>query len=172
MGGKAVTGISFKAQIMIAVEVARRKCETVYGYYLTKRPPAPGANPADAIGIVSLAFRTWHNGICDDIWGWVCYARPLEPEEVADYELLPDEDNPNRYQQYSLVRGVKIIDEDGRSTVKRERVMENGKPYITSYPRKALVLMDEMKKASGGEVIVKIIKITPKKTTDGAPTKQ
>ena len=159
-------------ELKVYTQIARRMGDTVYGYYMRMRPPSPGAQPEDSLSSVALAFRTWHDGICDDIWGWVCYTRPLTDAEVEQYDLLPDEDNPNRYQQYGLVRGVKTIDEDGRSTVKREWVMENGKPFRTSYPRKALALLDKMKKASGGEAIVKIIKIAPKKTTDGAPTKQ
>lgn len=159
-------------ELKVYTQIARRMSSECYGYYMCLRAPSPGAQPDEPLTSVSLAFRTWHEGICDDIWGWVCYTRPLTDAEVEQYDLLPDEDNPNRYQQYGLVRGVKTIDEDGRSTVKREWVMENGKPFRTSYPRKALALLDKMKKASGGEAIVKIIKIAPKKTTDGAPTKQ
>ncbi len=157
--------------IQVATMIAREKSEAIYGYYLRLRPPAPGAHPGGEILTVSLAFRTWHENICDEIWGWVCYARPLTLQEVEDYELLPDEDNLERYQQYRLVRTSRVTDATGKTIVNREYIMgENGKPYTTSYKRKALVKLDELNKQYDGEAYVKIVKVAQKKATDGAPT--
>ena len=157
-------------ELKVYTQIARRMGDTVYGYYMRMRPPSPGAQPEDSLSSVALAFRTWHDGICDDIWGWVCYARPLTAEEVEQYELVPDEDNPNRYQQYGLVRGIRVEQPGRKAKMKREWVMEDGKPFRTSYKRKALVLLDELRKASSDGAVFKIVKITPKETTDGVPT--
>ena len=164
-----MAGLAWKDEIRDAAAIVRKMYKSFYGYYMRLRPPSPGAQPEKAIGYVSFAYRTWHDGICDDIWGWVCYENPLSEDDVKQYDLLPDEDNPCRYQEYGLMRYVKTIDDSGRCVRRRERVLEDGKPFRTSYPRVAFAKMDAMNKELGADT-VKVAKVTPKETTDGAPT--
>ena len=160
--------LAWMEDIRMAAAIARTMSDTCYGYYMRLRAPSPGAQPPDELSSVALAFRTWHEGICEDIWGWVCYAKPLTDTDVKHYDLLPDEDNPCRYQQYGLVRYEKAIDDSGQSVTKRIWVMENGKIYQTSYPGAAFAKLDVLNKQLGADA-VKLVKIVPK-TTDEAPT--
>lgn len=160
-------------EIRAATYAAFSDCETVYGYYLIRRPPAPGAQPSDALSVVSLAYRTWHEGICDDIWGWVCYARPLTYAEVTDYELLPDEDNPCRYQQYGLAKLEYEDRDDGTIGHKRTMIRDmDGNLVATSYPRKALAMLDKLSRKPeyiDARTVVKLVKFTIKDAADAAP---
>lgn len=156
-------------EIRVATEVARQHSEALYGYYLTMRPPAPGAHPGNTISSVSLKFRTYHDELNQDIWGWVGYTRPLTLQEVQDYELLPDEANPVRYIQYALIRKTMTEGADGKRAIKQEKIMDKtGKPFLTSYPRKALALMQEMNdkaldsNSKSTVSAVRVLKIVPK----------
>ncbi len=164
-------GALIEREVHTATVVARVHGKAVYGYYLPQRPPAPGACPPDALSTVALAYRTWHEDICQEVWGWVCYARPLTDAEVDEYELLPDEDNPWRYQEYSLVRRVNIADADGLSIPKRERVRTpEGEEFVTSYPGQAFAYLDRLNKQCGKASTIKVVKLP--RTTDAAPTRQ
>ena len=156
-------------EIRVATEIAREHSEVLYGYYLTMRPPMPGAHPGNAISAVSLKFRTYHDELNQDIWGWVGYTRPLTLQEVQDYELLPDETNPKRYIQYGLLRKTLTEGADGKRAVKQEKIMDKtGKPFLTSYPFKALALMKEMNDkaldSNNRDTVsaVRVVKIMPK----------
>ena len=59
-------------------------------YYLTQRPPAPGAMPRRGL----IDFYEYENRLFVEIigreaWGSVVYDRPLTHEEVDEYELVP-----------------------------------------------------------------------------------
>lgn len=57
----------------------------IYRYYLTQRPPSPGAIPNKFINAESFDDRTLiGNHKC---WGWVEYDRKLSDKEISDYEL-------------------------------------------------------------------------------------
>lgn len=156
-------------EIRVATEIARQHSEDLYGYYMTMRPPQLGAQPANTASSVSLKFRTYHDELNQDIWGWVCYTRPLTLQEVQEYELLPDETNPVRYIQYGLIRKTLTESADGKREVKQQKIMDKtGKPFLTSYPRKALALMQEMNDkaldSNNKDTVsaVRVVKIMPK----------
>ena len=162
-----------REQIRAMTLIARQTLGEGFGYYLTQRPPAPGTYPADAHAVVSLDAKTWHEGICQEIWGWVCYRRQLDSAEVEQYELLPDEDNPNRYQQYGLVHREYVKDEKGLSRLRRTSVTRaNGEPFVTSYPGQAFAMIDHMNKLAGVKLNIKVVKLPQKPSADGAPTEK
>jgi len=164
-----------RQQIRAMTLVARQVLGDGFGYYLTQRPPAPGAHPNDAHAVVSLDAKMWHDGICQEIWGWVCYRRQLTNAEVEEYELLPDEDNPVRYQQYGIVLYERVKDADGRSRMRKTPVTEGGsrgERFITSYKGKAFALIDFLNKKAGAKLNLKVVKLPQNGTTDAAPTRQ
>ena len=90
--------------VKVATNLARNISDELYGYYLRLRGPAPGAMPDGSVATLTYDQRTWHEIICENVLGWVCYTRPLTPEEVDQYELVPDE--YNSYPEY----GVYIVE--------------------------------------------------------------
>jgi len=52
-----------------------------YRYYMTQRPPSPGAQPRGSINVVSYDNKK------DGAWGYVEYEKPLTDKQVKDYEL-------------------------------------------------------------------------------------
>lgn len=61
-----------------------------YWYYMTQRPPAPGAMPKRGL-IKSYEYegRLFVEAIGRKAWGSVVYDRELTAEEIDDYELVP-----------------------------------------------------------------------------------
>ena len=63
----------------------------MYRYYLTMRPPAPGAVPRGAVNVDYNEFTaTDAGGHVLHILGAVEYDRELTPKEICDYELIED----------------------------------------------------------------------------------
>ncbi len=64
-----------------------------YRYYSTQRPLWPGAFPRSAenkvAGITDYDRRTFIEELGREAWGCINYERPLAPEDVRDYELVP-----------------------------------------------------------------------------------
>ena len=59
-------------------------------YYLTQRPPAPGAQPKRGlIKCFDYNNRLYVEAIGRNAWGSAVYDRPLTDEEIDDYELVP-----------------------------------------------------------------------------------
>ena len=54
---------------------------TYYRYYMTQRPPGPGAQPRGSINIVAYDAKT------DGAWGYIEYKEPLTDKQVENYEL-------------------------------------------------------------------------------------
>ena len=162
-----------RQEIRAATLVARKVLGDGYGYYLTQRPPAPGAHPSDPNAVVSLDGKMWHEGICQEVWGWVCYRHQLTSEEVEQYELIPDEDNPVRYQQYGIVLYEKSKDAAGRTVPRKTRVTRgDGEVFVTSYKGVAFAMIDFLNKKAGTKLNLKVIKLPQKQSTDGAPTEK
>lgn len=67
----------------------------IYSYYMTQRPPAPGAMPK--VGLMNILYlnddcgRVYVPEIGCDAWAKLQYTRELMDEEVAAYELIPDQ---------------------------------------------------------------------------------
>ena len=66
----------------------------MYRYYCIMRPTAQGAIQGGATKICSYDDRLYVHEIDRMALGWVEYANPLTPAEIADYELIsaPKED--------------------------------------------------------------------------------
>ena len=89
----------------------------------------------------------WHEVISEEIWGWVCYSEPLTQEDLDAFGMIPDEDNPVRYRQYGVARTETKTNADGKRTVKRNLMPdETGRPMATSYKRKALIMLFELRR--------------------------
>lgn len=59
-----------------------------YRYYLTQRPPMPGAFPEkNLLDLESFDDRTFIPEIDRMAWGYVEYEQELTAEEIAGYEL-------------------------------------------------------------------------------------
>jgi hypothetical protein len=66
-----------------------------YWYYMTQRPPAPGAQPKRGL-IRSFEYegRLYVEAIGRSAWGSVVYDRELTDDEISDYELVPMPEKP------------------------------------------------------------------------------
>lgn len=65
----------------------------MYRYYMTQRPPMPGAQPRD--GLVDILPLDKNNSIPflgKGAYAILFYSRPLTDEEIRDYELFPYEE--------------------------------------------------------------------------------
>ena len=69
-------------------------------YYSTLRPIGPGTYPKPKgnfpANILNYADRTYIAEIGREAWGELEYLRPLSPQDVEDYELVPD---PNQTEE-------------------------------------------------------------------------
>lgn len=59
----------------------------MFRYYLTERPPMPGAFPRFAANVVSFDERKEVPNLGYNAWGYVEYEAPLEWEQIYNYEL-------------------------------------------------------------------------------------
>lgn len=59
-------------------------------YYLTQRPPAPGAIPAGARAVADYDEPAYIHSIGKTVHGWAEYDRELTDREIEDYELVPE----------------------------------------------------------------------------------
>lgn len=57
-----------------------------YTYYTTSRPAEPGAVPADGLESIENFDTRRDVGHCL-AWARVTYSRPLDPQELKDYEM-------------------------------------------------------------------------------------
>jgi len=63
--------------------------ESCYVYYLTQRPPMPGAQPRK--GLLEMKEFEDRERAPYRAWGMAVYDRKLTDAEVQDYELTPAE---------------------------------------------------------------------------------
>lgn len=59
----------------------------MFRYYMTQRPPTPGAFPRFAANVVSFDERKEVPNLGCNAWGYVEYEAPLEWERIYNYEL-------------------------------------------------------------------------------------
>lgn len=70
-------------------------------YWLTERPPAPGAFPSEGVlEVHGFDSRTYSEEAHGDVWGWVLYDRQLTDRETACYELS----EPRQWFPLKMVR--------------------------------------------------------------------
>ena len=63
-----------------------------YSYYMTQRPPAPGAMPTDGLLTVEeYDKKTYVAEIARDSYAELIYGRMLTLEEIDQYELTPQQ---------------------------------------------------------------------------------
>lgn len=65
-------------------------------YYLTKRPAAPGSIPAGAASVKNFDKKIYIEKIRREAWAAVEYAEPLPLQLVKDYEMTPENADPDR----------------------------------------------------------------------------
>ena len=135
--------------VRVAADIARNVSDELYGYYLTLRGPSLGAMPDGSVGMLSYDQRTYHETICERVLGWVCYARPLTPEEVRAYELVPDENNHYIYDQYYVEIRKLVVDAAGKKHLTSERAKDpDGGNFLTRYQGKAKQVADAINEAA------------------------
>lgn len=62
-----------------------------HSYYMTQRPPMPGAMPAmGLINVESFKGRKMVDEIGRPAYAKITYTRELSGADVADYELIPE----------------------------------------------------------------------------------
>lgn len=134
-----------KASSDIAPEIS----DDLYGYYLTLRGPALGAMPEGSVAMMTYDERTYHEKVFARVMGWVGYTRPLTPEEVRDYELVPDESNTFVYDRYFVEIKKMSRDASGKKRVTSDRVRNlDGTDFMTPYRGKAQMIADEINEAA------------------------
>lgn len=80
-----------------------------YWYYITQRPPAPGAMPKRGlIKFFEYERRLFVPAIGRNAYGSLVYDRPLTAEEIDDYELvqMPEKQWENGGYKESIADGV------------------------------------------------------------------
>ena len=77
------TGVNTRLVVMDKPS-AQTESQT-YRYYLTQRPPAPGAIPRGSKNTVSFDTKQEVDGL--EAWGYVEYDKPLTEQQISDYEL-------------------------------------------------------------------------------------
>ena len=61
-----------------------------YVYWMTQRPPMPGAMPAYGLtNVHEYEEQRYEPTVSCMVWAKLTYNRELKPEEVSDYELIP-----------------------------------------------------------------------------------
>jgi len=73
-------------------------------YYLTQRPPSPGAFPGKPVNLKAFDARKHVDEIGRPAWGWVEYEQPLTDKQAADYELT-------KRQERTTKRTIILTDE-------------------------------------------------------------
>lgn len=141
-------GGTIEADVRLATEIARKVSDNLYGYYLTLRGPSMGAMPPDSIGSVTFKFRSFHEKVCANVWGWVCYARPLTQKEIDDYELVPDEHNHAVHRLWGVEVKKMIRDADGKRITVELAKDEDGKKLVTPYKGIAQRIADDLNDAA------------------------
>lgn len=68
----------------------------MYKYYLTKRPATPGAIPAGAASVTNYDNKKYIDIIGREVWAVVVYPEALTKEAVDNYELTPEQIEPDR----------------------------------------------------------------------------
>ena len=70
----------------------------MHWYYMTQRPPMPGAYPRGVEEIEEYQEPVEIPGVGSHVYGQIGYRKPLSEKEVLDYELTPfwDERNTGR----------------------------------------------------------------------------
>lgn len=135
---------TLKEQIAVETKIKREVSDTIYGYYLKSRPPMPGCAPTGYFAAVSLKYQTYHPELCRCVWGWIGYSRALSQEEVDQYELYPDENNPGNYRRYAIEK-VSMKIENGKKKMSRALVRDaEDMPVTTFYKSKAIEIMTEL----------------------------
>ena len=62
-----------------------------YNYYMTQRPPMPGAMPMDGLMYIDeFVVKTYCEPIECEAYARVTYSRELTAKEISDYELIPE----------------------------------------------------------------------------------
>ena len=62
----------------------------MYSYFMTQRPPMPGAMPRDGlVDIEEYDSREYRYEIMREAWAKLVYSRELTRQEMSDYELVP-----------------------------------------------------------------------------------
>ena len=90
--------------------------EKTYRYYLTQRPPSPGAIPSGSINTVSFDDKQDVDGL--EAWGYVEYDKPLTENQISDYELTK---NVTETKQVDFAPD---IDVDTKAENKAEQLIE------------------------------------------------
>ena len=119
---------------------------TMFRYYLTKRPPEPGAIPGGAANVHSYGMNgTEFDSIRGRVWGFAEYEKELDPAQVDAYELTPgpvpvyfpiNEESARRAHEMMSFSDYK----KGSKTDEYQRMVDNA--YMVAFKHKARV--DEM----------------------------
>ena len=67
----------------------RREDKMIYAYYMTQRPPMPGAMPSRGLLSAEEFSVPVSDGNIGRIYGKISYDRKLSTEEIYNYELTP-----------------------------------------------------------------------------------
>jgi hypothetical protein len=72
----------------------------MFAYYMTQRPPMPGAQPRnDLVEIEELDPTKPIEGV-GRAYAKLIYSRPLTDAEISDFELMPDTDSLRKNEEH------------------------------------------------------------------------
>lgn len=101
----------------------------MYRYYLTQRPPSPGAIPKGAKNVVSFDSRQYVDDVGKEAWGYAEYPSHLSQININDYELVEHPYNNELYKKetegYEEYYGYKKTGTDVQKSVTQSKDIEN-----------------------------------------------
>lgn len=98
-----------------------------YTYYMTMRPPMPGAQPMEGLVEIIEMDNGWVQDIRHTAYAKLVYDRPLTEQEVEQYELETPIEYRAEYKGYTIQsckRGYEVYDKRGRHIARVDTVEE------------------------------------------------
>lgn len=111
----------------------------LYRYYMTQRPPMPGAMPQkDLFLIEDLDQRDVIPYLGKGAYAMIAYTRPLTDKEIKEYELVP-EDNGSHPTEWYKGYVIEWIPQE-----------EKWRVYDEAYPQYTVAYVDSVEEAKQG----------------------
>jgi hypothetical protein len=119
-----------RKSIMLPEFLDTNKKQT-YRYYLTQRPPAPGAIPRGSKNTVSFDTKQEVDGL--EAWGYVEYDKPLTEQQISDYELTENSETETVENDTKVLGKTGIAKDNEGNAIEFVYEVVNANDLITSH---------------------------------------